>query len=203
MPEKIKLENRSVLLRPIAANDLDLLYESAGEEPAETFHHMFFGPFDSKKDMKEWITKEEQSSDKITFSIYSKRLQRPVGTCSLLNTDTNFGTSEIGSIWYCRSARRTEINTNTVYLLLCYLFEELKYRRVVWKCDNTNEPSKRAALQLGFKHDGLFRKHMIIKNRNRDTAWYSMIDDEWTAAKSFLIQRIKQKESQFLSKQQY
>jgi RimJ/RimL family protein N-acetyltransferase len=70
------------------------------------------------------------------------------------------------------------------YLLLCYLFDDLGYRRVEWKCDNRNEASKRAALRMGFQYEGLFRKHMIVKEKNRDTAWFAIVDDAWPALRA-------------------
>jgi RimJ/RimL family protein N-acetyltransferase len=80
-------------------------------------------------------------------------------------------------------AQKTKVNSEVVYLFLRYLFDDLKYRRVEWKCDNDNIPSKRAALRIGFAFEGVFRQHMIVKGKNRDTAWYSIIDKEWTERK--------------------
>jgi RimJ/RimL family protein N-acetyltransferase len=193
-PEKIILENDSVRLKPISIEDLDQLFTAASEDPANTFYHMFFGPFNSKTELSNWIMRETNNAAKITFSVYSKRLQKITGSCAIVNTDIKYGSSELGGIWYCKQAQRTEINSNAAYLQLCYLFDELKYRRVVWKCDNTNDASKAAAAKLGFKFEGLFRKHSIIKNRNRDTAWHSIIDDEWQDVKAALIKRIEEKE---------
>jgi RimJ/RimL family protein N-acetyltransferase len=76
------------------------------------------------------------------------------------------------------------VNTEVTFLFLRYLFDDLGYRRVEWKCDNRNEASKQAALRLGFQYEGLFRKHMIVKGQNRDTAWFSIVDDEWPGVKA-------------------
>ena len=86
---------------------------------------------------------------------------------------------EIGHIWYVPAAQRTRANTEVAYLLLRRAFEELGYRRVEWKCDASNARSRTAAERLGFTFEGIFRQHMIVKGRNRDTAWFSMLDAEW------------------------
>jgi len=86
---------------------------------------------------------------------------------------------EIGSIWYSPALQRTRVATEAMYLLARNAFETLGYRRYEWKCNTFNEPSRRAALRLGFTYEGLFRQHMISRGRNRDTAWFSMLDHEW------------------------
>ena len=91
---------------------------------------------------------------------------------------------EVGSILYTRALQRTRGATEAMYLLARYVFEELEYRRYEWKCNALNAPSRSAALRLGFTFEGIFRQHMIVKGRSRDTAWYSMIDAEWAARKA-------------------
>jgi len=93
------------------------------------------------------------------------------------------GVFEVGWITYSPSLQRTRAATEAVYLLGDYGFS-LGYRRYEWKCNNRNEPSKRAALRFGFKYEGLFRQHQVVKGENRDTAWYSIIDSEWPARKA-------------------
>ena len=153
------------------------------------FSFMLFGPFKDQVEFNTWLEIQAELSDRLTYSIYSKRLHKYVGMYSIMNIDVVNGKAELGSIWYGKCAQRTEINTETTYKMLCYLFEDLKYRRVEWKCDNENISSKKAALRLGFEYEGLFRKHMIVKNKNRDTAWFSIIDEEWFIKK----QNIKRK----------
>jgi RimJ/RimL family protein N-acetyltransferase len=89
------------------------------------------------------------------------------------------GVAELGNIWYSPTAQRTKANTESCYLLLRHCFEQLGYRRMEWKCDSRNEPSRAAAQRLGFTFEGIFRQHMIIKDENRDTAWFAMLDHEW------------------------
>ena len=82
---------------------------------------------------------------------------------------------------------------STVRLVLPHLFDQLRYRRVVWKCDVTNVASRRAAEKMGFTYEGTFRKHMFIRNRSRDTAWYAVIDNDWPTATAMLDRRIRAK----------
>jgi RimJ/RimL family protein N-acetyltransferase len=90
---------------------------------------------------------------------------------------------EVGGIIYTRALQRSRGATEAMYLMARHVFEELGYRRYEWKCNALNEPSRRAALRLGFSFEGIFRQHMIIKGLNRDTAWFSMLDSEWSARK--------------------
>jgi RimJ/RimL family protein N-acetyltransferase len=107
----------------------------------------------------------------------------PVGMMSIMSIAAQFGRAELGHIWYDARVQRTAITTETAYVMLCYLFDELRYRRIEWKCDNNNVRSKNAAIRLGFQYEGLFRKHLIVKSQNRDTAWFSITDDEWPTIK--------------------
>ena len=91
---------------------------------------------------------------------------------------------EVGHIWYSPALQRTRLATEAMYVMARHVFDDLGYRRYEWKCNALNEPSRRAAVRLGFTFEGVFRQHMVIKGENRDTAWYSMLDSEWPAAKA-------------------
>ena len=101
-----------------------------------------------------------------------------------MNVDSAMRHVELGNIWYAPVAQRTRANTETVFLMLREAFEELGHRRVEWKCDALNARSRSAAERLGFAFEGVFRQHMIVKGRNRDTAWFSMLDREWPRIRS-------------------
>src|SRR5262249_12793978 len=109
--------------------------------------------------------------------------REPAGYASLMRIDPAHRVIEVGNILYLPSLQRTVGATEAMFLLARYVFEDLGYRRCEWKCDALNEPSPRAALRLGFTFEGIFRQHMIVKGKNRDTAWYSMLDAEWPARK--------------------
>ncbi len=186
------LETDLVKLEPFASKHKTLLYDSAVEDES-IFHHMFFGPFKSPDQFNDYIEAKMNHRDSIAYAVFSKSQNRYVGSVSLLNIRTNHRVAEIGSVWYRRSAHRTESNTATALLLLEYLFETQLFRRVEWKCDETNESSKNAALRMGFTFEGTFRNHMLIKGRNRDTSWYSIIDKDWAELKELLKERVSLK----------
>jgi RimJ/RimL family protein N-acetyltransferase len=118
------------------------------------------------------------------FTVISKELNQRVGMMSILNVIQQMKTLELGNIWYSPIVHFTKVNTEVVYLMLKEIFDKLDYRRVEWKCDSLNARSRAAALRLGFIFEGIFRQHYIIKNRNRDTAWFAMIDKDWSDIKA-------------------
>jgi RimJ/RimL family protein N-acetyltransferase len=106
------------------------------------------------------------------------------GRQSLMRITPEHGVIEIGNIYWGPGVAGTRIATEAQFLFAQYVFDELGYRRYEWKCDNRNEPSKRAALRFGFKPEGVFRQHMVIKGENRDTAWFAILDHEWPVLKA-------------------
>jgi RimJ/RimL family protein N-acetyltransferase len=104
---------------------------------------------------------------------------RALGMASFLRIDPDNGVIEIGHIWFAPELQRTHKSTEAIYLMTATAFNELGYRRLEWKCDSLNVPSRKAADRFGFTFEGIFRQHMIVKGRNRDTAWFSMTDGEW------------------------
>ncbi len=163
--------------------DIDDLYRVSHHPPEyqNLFTFMSFGPFQSKSAMHLWLNQIVDSKDPLFFSVFDKSRQMRVGMVSLLNIVPAQGRVEIGNIWYSPLVQKTKINTEVTYLFLKSLFRDYHYRRFEWKCDNDNAPSKRAALRMGFVYEGLFRQHMIVKGKNRDTAWFAIIDQDWPA----------------------
>ena len=106
------------------------------------------------------------------------------GYASYMRMDLANGVIEVGNILMTPSLQKTTAATEAMYLMAWHIFESLGYRRYEWKCNANNAPSRRAALRYGFAFEGIFRQHMIIKGRNRDTAWFSMLDSEWPARKA-------------------
>jgi RimJ/RimL family protein N-acetyltransferase len=166
--------------------DIDDLYavSHGSAEFERLWTYLWYGPFPNKEAMYHWLTSVRDSQDPLFYTVYSRELRRKVGMVSILNIVPDAGRAELGHIWYSPLAQKSRVNTEVTFLLLRYLFDDLHYRRVEWKCDNANEASKQAALRMGFRHEGVFRKHMIVKGRNRDTAWFAMIDDDWPAIKA-------------------
>jgi len=165
--------------------DVDALFRisHADAKSRELFRYLQRGPYETVDEMRSFFVSWAAKSGTVCYIVRCIDNGEVVGTLSLMNTREEHGVIEIGNVWYAPSSQRTKTNTESVYLLLQYCFEFLGYRRVEWKCDVRNIPSGKAALRLGFTFEGIFRKHMLIRNLNRDTAWFAMIDDEWPARK--------------------
>jgi RimJ/RimL family protein N-acetyltransferase len=123
----------------------------------------------------------ETSRDPLYFTLVTTPDRRPLGLASYLRITPEFGVIEIGHIWFGVPLQRTTAATEAIYLLARHAFEDLGYRRLEWKCNALNAPSRHAAERFGFTFEGVFRNHMVIKGRSRDTAWYAITDDEWPA----------------------
>jgi RimJ/RimL family protein N-acetyltransferase len=191
-PQRKKFADDHVELLPLSETHIRDLASFALSHP-EIFHHMFFGPFADEREFAEYIGETASREDALTWAVRSRRLNRFCGCVSLININSGFGEAELGSIWYDPAVHGSEVNSAAAGLLLEHLFDDLGYRRAVWKCDATNLPSARAALALGFSAEGIFRRHMIIKGRNRDTAWFSIIDGEWPEVRKRIDARIAAK----------
>ncbi|MYC78381.1 GNAT family N-acetyltransferase [Candidatus Poribacteria bacterium] len=186
LPQRADYKGKLITLSPVnPQTDVAELYAcSHGSHIKEQiWTYMSYGPFDHNYSMQSWLEEGTASSDPLFFTVHHLESKQRVGMVSFLNIVPDMRRLELGHIWYSPNAQRSNVNTEVIYLMLCEAFDRLKYRRVEWKCDSLNERSRAAALRLGFKFEGIFRQHMIIKGRNRDTAWYSMLDSEWTAIK--------------------
>jgi RimJ/RimL family protein N-acetyltransferase len=186
LPQRTDYVGKFVTLFPVKPKtDVAELYEcSHGSVIKEQiWTYMSYGPFDSKGSMQMWLEVGAESEDPLFFTVHHLESKQRVGMVSFLNIVSDMRRLELGHLWYSPDSQRSNVNTEAIYLMLCEAFDRLKYRRVEWKCDSLNEKSRSAALRLGFKFEGTFRQHIIVKGRNRDTAWYSMLDSEWTAIK--------------------
>ena len=186
VPRQIDYKGKFVVLSPVnPETDAEELYEcthgSCMKEQIWTY--MSYGPFDSVHSMQQWLKVRAKSKDPLFFTVHHRESKCRVGMASFLNIASDMQRLELGHIWYSLDAQRSNVNTEAIYLMLCEAFDKLKYRRVEWKCDSLNERSRSAAIRLGFQFEGIFRQHMIVKGRNRDTAWYSLLDNEWIDVK--------------------
>jgi RimJ/RimL family protein N-acetyltransferase len=183
-PERIILDGRYVRLEPLdAAKHGERLYEMATAQDAEgRFRWLFDNKPQTRADFQPWLDKSAASEDPLFFVVIDKASGKMAGRQTLMRIDPNFGVIEIGNIYWSDIVSRKPAATEAQFLFARYIFE-LGYRRYEWKCNNRNDPSKRAAERFGFKFEGIFRQHMVTKGENRDTAWYSIIDKEWPALK--------------------
>jgi len=190
----ISLENAAVVINAVdLGEDLESLFSVASVRAnrEDLFrYHVNVPPMNDIETFENYLAINLKKSPEVAYKIFSKRLNKVVGCASLMNVKLEHGSIEIGSIWYTKIAQRTEINTNAMYLLFCYVFEVLEYRRLEWKCNSRNEASMKAAERLGFEYEGLFRQHIVSRGENRDTAWYSIIDSEWKEKKCLLNRRL-------------
>jgi RimJ/RimL family protein N-acetyltransferase len=179
-PERVVLEGRYVRLEPLAAQHGDGLYEAATVADAgQRFRWLFENAPDDRAAFDTWLEKSSASQDPLFFAVIDKASGRIAGRQTLMRIDPAFGVIEIGNIYWGPLVSRRPAATEAQFLFARYVFEDLGYRRYEWKCNNRNEPSKRAAERFGFQFEGIFRQHMVVKGENRDTAWYSIIDKEW------------------------
>jgi len=186
IPAPIVLEGRDVrvvALDPAAHGDA--LFEStAGRKHADLWTYMFDGPFPHRAAFDAAVRRWSDSQDPFFYAIVDRASGLARGRAALMRIEPAHRVIEVGSILYSPRLQRTRGATEAMYLLARYVFEELGYRRYEWKCNALNEASRAAAIRLGFTFEGVFRQHMIVKDRNRDTAWYSIIDAEWPARKA-------------------
>lgn len=149
---------------------------------------MGYGPFVSLDDYRAWMRTDCLGDDPLFHAIVDSGHGRAVGVASYMRVMPEVGVIEVGHINYAPPLQRTPAATEAMYLMMRRVFEELGYRRYEWKCDALNAASRRAAERLGFRFEGIFRQASIYKARNRDTAWYAILDREWPAIKGALEQ---------------
>jgi RimJ/RimL family protein N-acetyltransferase len=182
-PEREPKEGRYVRLEPLsAARHGDGLFEASSVPDADSrFRYLPETPPESRAGFQAWLDQAEASADPLFFTVVDKASGKIAGRQTLMRIEPSQGVIEIGNIYWGPLISRKPAATEAQFLFAKYAFDDLGYRRYEWKCNNLNEPSKRAAERFGFKFEGVFRQHLIVKGENRDTAWYSIIDKEWPA----------------------
>jgi len=146
--------------------------------------YLAYGPFANLKEYRQWLDDEATADDPLFYAIVDLEVGEPLGVASYLRIAPAAGSIEVGHINYSPRLSRTITATEAMYLMMRRAFDELGYRRYEWKTDALNADSRRAADRLGFAFEGIFRNATIYKGRNRDTAWYSIIDTEWPVMRS-------------------
>jgi RimJ/RimL family protein N-acetyltransferase len=187
-PSRAPMAGRLCRLEALqAATHASALHEAYAADPERrNWTYLPYGPFGSAAEYATWVASMQSGTDPVLYAIVSPTSGRPVGVAGYLRIDPAMGTIEVGHLSYSPALQRTAAATEAMYLMMRRAFEELGYRRYEWKCDSLNAPSRRAAERLGFRFEGTFRQAMVIKGRNRDTAWLSILDGEWPAVRSAL-----------------
>jgi RimJ/RimL family protein N-acetyltransferase len=188
LPERTRLVGSHVQLVPLdAARHTDALYEEThGAGQDALWLYLPDGPFPDQATFRSALEQKATSLDPFFFAILDHPSGRALGHAAYLRITPAHRCIEVGWILYAPSLQRTVGATEAMYLLAKHAFEDLGYRRYEWKCDALNAPSRRAALRLGFTFEGIFRQHLIAKGRNRDSAWFSLLDTEWPARRTAL-----------------
>ncbi|HVT56160.1 MAG TPA: GNAT family protein [Xanthobacteraceae bacterium] len=183
MPSAVTLKGRFGHLEKLSASRVASGCWSAVKDRPELWTYVFYGPFPDEHAFFNFVSEIEQSEDPCYYAIFD-RDGRACGWASLMRIQPAARVIEVGSIVYAPALQRTPLATEVQYLLARYVFEILGYRRYEWKCDALNARSRRAAERFGFTFEGIFKQHMIVKGRNRDTAWFAMLDSEWPRVKA-------------------
>lgn len=188
-PSRAALEGRRVLVRALdAAADAEALWAATHPPlaPAGLWSYLFDGPYPDASALRAALERAQSSVDPLFFVLVPHAVGRPCGYASYLRITPDHGVLEIGNILLGAGLARTAAATEAIYLLARRVFDELGYRRLEWKCNALNAPSRRAAERLGFAFEGVFECHMVVKGHNRDTAWYSITDERWPAVRAAL-----------------
>jgi RimJ/RimL family protein N-acetyltransferase len=184
LPARVSLQGSHVTLEPLSAekHTADLWHAVHGHDEVWTW--LADGPYPSDAALRRALEEKQTWTSAVFFALLPKSNGHAAGYASYMRIDPANGAIEVGNILLAPSLQRTVAATEAMYLMARHVFEDLGYRRYEWKCNASNEPSRRAALRLGFTFEGIFRQHMVVKGQNRDTAWFSMLDREWPARKA-------------------
>lgn len=186
-PRRETLAGRFVRLEPLdpAKHAAELFAASHGQRSdPQLWRYLFQGPFEEETPFRAWLEAIAPGDDPLFFAVVGSESNCAAGMTSFMRITPAHGVIEIGNIWFGAAIQRTPATTEAIHLLAREAFDGLGYRRLEWKCDARNERSRRAALRFGFAFEGIFRQHMVVKRRNRDTAWYAMTDADWPAVRA-------------------
>ncbi|WP_075182860.1 GNAT family N-acetyltransferase [Pantoea sp. 1.19] len=188
-PQAVVLQGKHCRLVPLRADaHAAALYQTWSEtDDGRGWSWMSDGPFLREADFIAYAARLESCRDAQHFTVICQTSSRPLGTLALMRIDTASGVMEVGHVAFTPVLQRTWMATEAHFLLMQYAFDTLGYRRVEWKCDSLNRPSRRAAERLGFRYEGTFRQALVYKGRSRDTDWLSLLDSEWPANRTALL----------------
>jgi len=181
-PPRTAMTGRFCRLEPLdPERHAAALHEANREGDGRNFTYLAAGPFASLTDYRAWMDKTCCSADPMFHTIIDLTSGRPAGVAAYLRIEPAVGVIEVGHINYAPPLQKQPGATEAMYLMMRRVFDEVGYRRYEWKCDSLNAPSRAAAERLGFRFEGVFRQATVYRERNRDTAWFSILDSEWPA----------------------
>ena len=182
-PPRTNMEGRFCRIEPIdlERHSADLFAAYQQDKDNRNWTYLPYGPMETEADLRKWVTDTCLGDDPLFHTVIDLATGKAVGVASYLRIEPAVGVIEVGPIHFSPLIQRTPNATEAMYLMMRRVFTELGYRRYEWKCDAVNVPSRHAAERSGFRFEGIFRQATMYKGRNRDTAWYSIIDKEWPA----------------------
>ncbi len=182
-PAHLTFRGRTVTLEPLDAARHAVALWQAVEGHDELWTWLPDGPYATEADLRRAIEEKQSAAGAVFLAIVPAATGTAAGYASYMRIEPAHGVVEVGNILLTPQLQRTTAATEAMYLMAAHVLDQLGYRRYEWKCNAKNDPSRRAALRLGFTFEGIFRQHMVVKGENRDTAWFSMLDHEWPARK--------------------
>ena len=176
-PARVVLEGRYARLEPLSSAHAPGLMAASAD--AKSFDYLFDVPPQDLADLQSYIAAKSKSEDPLFHAVVDKATGVAGGRQTFMRITPEHGVIEVGGILWGPAIARTRVATEALFLHARHAFDSLGYRRFEWKCNALNEPSMRAARRFGFTFEGVFRSHMVVKGRSRDTAWFAMIDADW------------------------
>lgn len=184
LPARMPIEGKQVRIEPLdpVVHRSELYQASHGTaEALRIWDYLPWGPWAGENDFGAWLRALAGSPDYIWYAFRTKADGQAKGMACYFDIQPDHGVIEIGGIWFSPDMQRTRAATETLFVMMSYAMDELRYRRLQWRCNALNERSRQAARRLGFRFEGIFYSHMIVKGHNRDTAWYAITEDDWSA----------------------
>ncbi len=178
LPPRVAHRGQSVTLEPLGLRHAEELWEAV-QGADDSWAYMGYGPFPDFATFRRFLAGFATTHDPIAWAVRPHLSGRALGWLTLMEIQPGNAAIELGNIWFSPRLQRSRAATEAMFLLMRHAMDELGYRRLVWKCNALNAPSRRAAHRLGFVPEGEHRQHLVVKGRRRDTAWFSILDDEW------------------------
>lgn len=189
-PPETKMVGRYCRVEPLipAEHGADLFQAFSEDSQGRLWTYMASGPFTSEAQFTDWLKSVSGQQDPMFHAIVDNTTSKALGLCAFMRIKPAAGVIEVGSITFAPALQQTTMATEAMFLMMSRVFDELGYRRYEWKCDALNEASRKAAKRLGFKYEGTFAQALVYKGRNRDTAWFAILDKQWPRLKRAYLQ---------------
>ncbi|MBX6742395.1 MAG: GNAT family N-acetyltransferase [Acetobacteraceae bacterium] len=187
LPARVPHRGKSVDLEPLHLRHVPELWQAAAAGTPEgdaSWAYMGYGPFPSEAALRNFVAGFASTHDPMAWAVRPHRTGTADGWLTLMDIQPGNAAIELGNIWFSPRMQRSRAATEAMFLLMRHAMDDLGYRRLLWKCNACNAPSRRAAERLGFIYEGTLRAHMVVKGRWRDTAMFSILEDEWPARRT-------------------